>query len=83
MNLLEWTVVELVAQTMGRSGPIDLAQGEISWTAVLVIALLWAGVSAVVAIVSANYRMRWRAQGWTVSFLVFALVAAYGVWILV
>jgi hypothetical protein len=83
MNQLEWTVVELVAQTMGRTGPIDLAQGEISWAEVLVIALLWAGVSAVVAIVSANYGMRWRAWGWTVSFLVFALVAAYGVWRLV
>ena len=66
----------LVVQTMGRLGPIDLAQGDISWAAVLGIALLWAAISAYVVIVSVRNGMRRLALGWAASFLVGLLVAA-------
>jgi hypothetical protein len=72
--------VELVVQTMGRSGPIDLAQGDISLAAVLGIALLWAVISAYVVIVSVRNGMRRLALGWAASFLVGLLVAAYSLW---
>jgi hypothetical protein len=65
---------------MGRSGPIDLAQGDISWAAVLGIALLWAAISAYVVIVSVRNGMRRLALGWAASFLVGLLVAAYSLW---
>lgn len=70
----------LVTQNMGRTGPIDLAQGEISWAAVLGIALLWAVISAYVVIVSVRSGMRQLAWGWAASFLVGLLVAACGLW---
>jgi hypothetical protein len=65
---------------MGRSGPIDLAQGDISLAAVLGIALLWAVISAYVVIVSVRNGMRRLALGWAASFLVGLLVAAYSLW---
>ena len=71
--------VELVAQSMGRTGPIDLAQGE-SWAALLGIALLWAVISACVVMVSARSGMQRLAWGWSASFLVGLLVAAYSFW---
>jgi hypothetical protein len=43
----------------------------------LVGALLWALVSAVVATESTNQGMRRRAWGWVASFLSASLVAAY------
>ncbi len=73
-------VVALIAQNMGRTGPISPASGGVSWTAVLGGSLLWALISVAVATESANRGMRRRAWGWTVSFFVFALVAAYGLW---
>lgn len=71
---------ELVAQSMGRTGPIDLAQGEISWAALLGIALLWAVISAYVVMVSARSGMQRLAWGWAASFSVGLLVAAYSFW---
>jgi hypothetical protein len=70
----------LVTQNMGRTGPIDLAQGEISWAALLGISLLWLMVSACVVIVSVRSEMRRLAWSWAVSFLVGLLVAAYSFW---
>jgi hypothetical protein len=70
----------LVTQNMGRTGPIDLAQGEISWAALLGISLLWVVISAYVVIVSVRSGMRRLAWGWSASFLVGLLVAAYSFW---
>jgi hypothetical protein len=70
----------LVTQNMGRTGPIDLAQGEISWAALFGISLLWAAISACVVIVSVRSRKQWLTWGWTVSFLVGLLVATYSFW---
>jgi uncharacterized membrane protein YoaK (UPF0700 family) len=72
--------VALVAQNVGRTGPIDLAQGEISWAALLLIALLWAVVSALVAAVSVRKGMRRLAWGWTASFMLGLLFATYSFW---
>ncbi len=57
-----------------------MSQQERVWGLLLFIALLWAVVSAVAASASVRYGMRWRAWGWTASFLVSSLVAAYSVW---
>jgi hypothetical protein len=72
--------VALVAQNMGRTGPIDLAQGEISWAALLLIALLWALISVLVAAVSVRNGMRRLAWGWTASFVLGLLVATHSFW---
>lgn len=69
-----------MAQSMGRTGPIDLAQGEISWAALLGIALLWAVISAYVVMVSARSGMQRLAWSWAASFSVGLLVAAYSFW---
>jgi hypothetical protein len=76
-------VVALIAQNMGRTGPISPASGGLSWTAVLGGLLLWALISVVVATESANRGMRRRAWGWMASFGMCALVAAYSFWRLV
>jgi hypothetical protein len=65
---------------MGRTGPIDIAQGEISWAAVLGIALLWAVISAYVVRVSVRSGTRRLAWGWAASTLAGLLVAAYSLW---
>jgi hypothetical protein len=70
----------LVTQNMGRTGPIDLAQEEISWAALLGISILWVVISAYVVIVSVRSGMRRLAWGWAASFLVGLLVAAYSFW---
>jgi hypothetical protein len=71
------TTLVLVTQNMGRTGPIDLAQGEISWAALLGISLLWLVISAYVVIVSVRSGMRRLVWGWGASFLVGLLVAGY------
>ena len=70
----------LVAQNLGRAGPIPPASGGASWTALLVIALLWAVISASVMLVSARNGMRQLVWGWTASLLVGLLVATYSFW---
>jgi hypothetical protein len=69
----------LAAQNMGRTGPIPTSTpyGGDPGAALLVGALVWALVSVVVAIESANLGMRRRAWGWVASFLAASLVAAY------
>jgi hypothetical protein len=69
----------LAAQNMGRTGPIPppTPPGGDPWAALLVVALLWALVSEVVATESANLGMRRHAWGWATSFLSASLVAAY------
>jgi hypothetical protein len=68
----------LAAQNMGRTGPIPPpTPGGDPWAALLVVALLWALVSVVVATESANLGMRRHARGWAASFLSASLVAAY------
>ena len=76
-------LVALVTQNMGRTGPIPPSRGGASWAVVLVIALMWALVSAVVVTESANRGMRRRTWGWMASFVVSTLVAAYSFWRLV
>ena len=73
----------LAAQNMGRTGPIPPAPGVISWSSLLGITLVWAVISAVVAVESANHGMRRRAWFWIASFLVSTLAAAYSFWRLV
>jgi hypothetical protein len=80
--LLWGEAVGLAAQNMGRTGPIPPASGGISWSSLLGITLLWAVISTIVAVESANRGMRRRAWGWTASFLVSALVAAYSFWMM-
>ncbi len=68
----------LAAQNVGRTGPIPpQTPGGDPWAALLVVALLWASVSLVVATESANLGMRRHVWGWAASFLSASLVAAY------
>jgi hypothetical protein len=46
----------------------------------LFIASVWALISAVVVAVSVYYEMRGMAWGWTASFVLSSLVAAYSLW---
>ena len=73
-------VALLVTQNLGRAGPIPPASGDASWTALLVIALLWAVISASVMLVSVRNGMRQLVWGWTASLLVGLLVATYSFW---
>jgi hypothetical protein len=57
-----------------------VAQGEISWAALLLIALLWAVVSALVAAVSVRNGMRRLAWGWTASIVLGLLFTTYSFW---
>jgi hypothetical protein len=47
---------------------------------VLFIALSWALISAIAASASVRYEMRRSAWGWTASFVLSSLVAAYSFW---
>ena len=55
----------LVAQNIGR---------------LLGVALLLAGISVAVAVVSVRHRTRRLAWGWAASFLLFSLISAYSFW---
>jgi membrane protein YdbS with pleckstrin-like domain len=57
-----------------------LSQQETLWPAQLGLASAWALLSAVVAAVSVRYEMRRLAWGWTASFVLSSLVAAYSFW---
>ena len=57
-----------------------MSQQESVWAIVLFLALTWALISAIAATVSVRYEMRRGAWGWTASFLVSSLVAAYSFW---
>jgi hypothetical protein len=70
----------LVAQYLGRTGPIPPSPGGVSWTSLLAIALLWAVISAAVMLVSVRSGMRRLAWGWTASLIVGLLVATYSFW---
>jgi hypothetical protein len=70
----------LVAQNIGRTGPISPAPGGSPWASLLGVALLLAGISVAVAVVSTRHGMRWLSRGWAASFLLFSLIAAYSLW---
>jgi membrane protein YdbS with pleckstrin-like domain len=57
-----------------------MSQQESVWDYVLFIALSWALISAIAASASVHYEMRRPAWGWTASFVLSALVAAYSFW---
>jgi hypothetical protein len=57
-----------------------VSQQETVWGYVLLIALSWAVISAIAASASVRYEMRLSAWGWTASFVLSALVAAYSFW---
>jgi NhaP-type Na+/H+ or K+/H+ antiporter len=57
-----------------------VTQQETVWASVLGLASAWALLSAVVAAVSMRYEMRRMAWGWTASFVLSSLVAAYSFW---
>jgi hypothetical protein len=57
-----------------------VSQQETIWGYVLFIALAWALISAIAATGSVHSEMRRLAWGWTASFLVSSLVAAYSFW---
>jgi uncharacterized membrane protein YoaK (UPF0700 family) len=56
---------------------------EVAWARLLVIALFWAVISAIAATVSVRYEARRPALGWTASFVLSSMVAAYSFWRLV
>ena len=47
---------------------------------VLIIAVFWTVISVIGATVSVRYEMSRRAWGWTASFVLSSLVAAYSFW---
>jgi hypothetical protein len=55
-------------------------QQETVWVSLLFIASVWALISVVVVAVSVYYEMRRLAWGWTASFVLSSLVAAYSFW---
>ncbi len=57
-----------------------MSQQETLWGYVLLIALSWAVISAIAASASVRYEMRRFAWGWTASFVLSSLVAAYSFW---
>jgi hypothetical protein len=68
----------LAVKNMGRTGPISPPTPvEDPWAALFVGSLLWALVSVLVAIESANAGMQRRAWGWAAAFLCASLAAAY------
>jgi hypothetical protein len=75
--------VALAAQNMGRTGPIAPSQGGAPWASLLAVALLLAGIRAVVALVSTRRGTRQLATGWAVACALSSLAAAYSLWRLV
>jgi hypothetical protein len=59
---------------------LKVSQQESIRAIVLFLALAWALISAIAVTVSVRYEMQWGAWGWTASFLVSSLVAAYSFW---
>jgi hypothetical protein len=57
-----------------------VSQQETVWGYVLLIAVLWGVISAIAASASVRYEMRRPAWGWTASFVLSSLVAAYSFW---
>jgi hypothetical protein len=57
-----------------------VSQQETVWHYVLLIALSWAVISAIAASASVRYEMGRSAWGWTASFVLSSLVAAYSFW---
>jgi hypothetical protein len=57
-----------------------VTQRETVWASVLVAALAWALISAIAAAVSVRFEMGRLALGWTASFVLSSLVAAYSFW---
>jgi hypothetical protein len=57
-----------------------VTQQQSIWASVLFIALAWALISAIAATVSVRYEIRHLAWGWTASFVLSSLVAAYSFW---
>jgi hypothetical protein len=70
----------LVAQNIGRTGPISPPPEGSPWASLLGVALLLAGISVAVAVVSVRYGKRRLSRGWAASFLLFSLIAAYSLW---
>jgi hypothetical protein len=68
----------LVAQNLGRADIPGL--GRQPWTALLVIARLWAVISASVMLVSVRDGMRQLVWGWTASLMLGLLVATFSFW---
>ncbi len=54
-----------------------MSHQESVWGSVLFIALSWALISAIAVSVSVHFEMRRLAWGWTASFVLSSLVAAY------
>lgn len=50
------------------------------WASVLVIALAWALISGIGAVLSARLEVRGPALGWLASFVLSSVVAAYAYW---
>ena len=57
-----------------------MTEQEALWTSVLFIALSWALISAIVATEGVRYELSRLAWGWTASFVLSSLVAAYAFW---
>jgi hypothetical protein len=57
-----------------------MTEQEALWTSVLFIALSWALISAIVATAGVRYELSRLAWGWTASFVLSSLVAAYAFW---
>lgn len=57
-----------------------MSQQGYVWTFLLFIAFAWALISALAVAGSVHYEMRRLAWGWTASFVVSSLVAAYSFW---
>jgi hypothetical protein len=55
-------------------------QETLWWPALLGVASAWALLSAIAAAVCVRYEMRRLAWGWTASFVLSSLVAAYSFW---
>jgi hypothetical protein len=57
-----------------------LSWQESPWPELLGVASTWALLSAVIAAMSVRYGMNRFVLGWTVSFVLASLVAAYAFW---
>jgi hypothetical protein len=57
-----------------------VTEQEPLWGSLLFVGLMWTLASAVAATESVKLGMRRRAWGWTATFVVSSLVAAYSFW---